>query len=143
MKPSILHATCVSLQGRGVLICGKPGSGKSSLALCLIDRGAVLVADDQTSVIQEGEALIAQAPPSHKGLMEVRGLGICSFSYQERTPLSLWVELCDENDVERLPQPAFIEYNTIEIPLLKIKENDPLGGIKVELKVGSHVSPLP
>lgn len=140
MKPALLHATCVSLKGKGVLICGNPGSGKSSLALQLMDRGALLVADDQTFLSQEGEVLIAHAPPSLKGRLEVRGVGLCAFPYQEKTNICLWVDLCEEKDIERLPTSLFIEYYTIKVPHLKIKQNDPLGGIKVELKVGLNDS---
>lgn len=136
MKPSFLHATCVTLKGKGVLICGKPGSGKSSLALQLMDRGALLVSDDQTFLTQKGETLIAQPPSSLKGLLEVRGVGICPFPHQDQSPIALWVDICEEKDVERLPNQDFIEYYTIQVPYLKIKKNDPLGAIKVEIKVG-------
>lgn len=142
MKQSFLHATCVSLKGKGILISGKPGTGKSSLALHLIDRGARLVSDDQTCLISEGKSLIALAPAMHKGKIEVRNVGICVFPYENKVPLSLWVELCEKKDVERLPGPSFIEYNTIKVLLLKLNENDPLGAMKVELKVESYGSSL-
>ena len=52
-----IHATCVAIEGRGVLIVGPSGSGKSDLALRLIDRGAALVADDYTDLNVDGRAL--------------------------------------------------------------------------------------
>jgi serine kinase of HPr protein (carbohydrate metabolism regulator) len=70
------QATCISVEGRGVLIEGPPGSGKSSLALALIDRGAVLVGDDGVSLEQHGTRLIASPVPATRGLLEVRNLGI-------------------------------------------------------------------
>jgi len=135
LKKFSLHATCVEIQGRAILISGKPGVGKSSLALQLIDRGAFLISDDQTFLSLEGEILVASPPHTLKGLMEVRGIGLCSFPYQEKSPLRLCVEICEEKELERFPEPAFIEYHGIKVPYLKLKRGDPLGTIKVELKV--------
>jgi HPr kinase/phosphorylase len=135
MTDLCLHATSIVLNEGGVLISGKPGSGKSSLALQLIDRGATLVSDDQTIITSSKDQLILSPPSSLKGLIEVRGVGICSFPYVEKAPLRLCVELCEENDLERLPDPSFVEYYGIQVPVLKLMKNDPLGMIKVELKV--------
>ena len=137
MKEVFIHGTCVAIHQRAVLICGKPGFGKSSLALHLIDRGATLVADDQTILTLEKEEVVATAPSAFKGLMEVREVGICSFSYQDKGSLKLCVDLCDENHLERLPKLAFVRYHGVKIPLLRLKKNDPLGAIKVELKLFS------
>lgn len=136
MKEGLLHGTCVALNHKAVLICGKPGVGKSSLALQLIDRGATLISDDQTLLILEEGVLVAMAPPSLKGLMEVRGVGICSFPYQERAALELCVDLCEGEPLERLPELAFAEHHGLKVPLLKLQKDDPLGAIKVELKLG-------
>jgi ABC-type thiamine transport system ATPase subunit len=62
LSSETLHASCVALDGRAVLITGISGSGKSDLSLRLLDRGFVLVADDQTIVRKQGERLIATAP---------------------------------------------------------------------------------
>jgi HPr kinase/phosphorylase len=135
MKPLLIHGTCVEIKQKAVLICGKPGAGKSSLALQLIDRGAILVADDQTMLTLENGHIIAQPPSSLKGLMEVRGIGICTFPYQEKSILGLCVEVSEGEILERLPDPAFQEYLGLQIPLLRLQKHDPLGGMKVELKV--------
>jgi len=135
MNTQLLHSTCVEINGKAALISGKPGSGKTSLAIQLIDRGALLVADDQTIVSLEGKTLIASPPPALKGFIEVRGVGICPFPYQEKSSLALCVEICEEEDIERLPKPLFICYYNIEVRLLKLKKFDPLGAIKVELMV--------
>ena len=137
MKPLILHGTCIDINGNGVLIRGKPGIGKSSLALQLIDRGAILVADDQTLLSLESQVVMAQPPLSLKGLMEVRGIGLCSFPFQQKSPLRLCVEICDKEELERLPEPLFISYYEVKIPLLKLGKGELLGAIKVELKL-SH-----
>ena len=130
-----VHGTCVEIKGKAVLISGKPGVGKSSLALQLIDRGAILVADDQTLLSLEGGCLIARPPLSLKGLMEVRGVGICPFPYQEQSPFALSIEISEGKKLERLPKPTFVEYYGIKIPHLKLERDDPLGAIKIELKV--------
>ncbi len=135
MKEHSLHATCVEIQGKAILITGKSGRGKSSLALQLIDRGALLVSDDQTLMTLKKGTLMAFPPPSLKGLMEVRGVGICSFPYQEKSPVKLHVDIGEKKTVERFPESTFREYFGIKIPYLRLIKNDPLGAIKVELKI--------
>jgi HPr kinase/phosphorylase len=72
----ILHATCVAVDGRGVLILGPSGSGKSALALRLLSLGARLVADDRTEVTVTGGRLVARCPVQIAGLIEARGVGL-------------------------------------------------------------------
>lgn len=138
-----IHSTSVDIHGSGIMILGKPGMGKSSLALQLIDRGAHLVADDQTQLSYDKEKLVLQPPERLKGMLEVRGVGLCYFSFRKQTSLKLCVEICEEDMLERLPDPLFKEYYEIKVPLLRIKKDDPLGPIKVELKLchndGSNV----
>jgi serine kinase of HPr protein (carbohydrate metabolism regulator) len=96
-----LHGTTVALDGRAVLISGPSGSGKSDLALRLFDRGFVLVSDDRTIVRNEGSRLIASAPETIKGKLEVRGVGIVEMEHQRDVPIALVVEL--SSDIQRLP----------------------------------------
>ncbi len=88
-----LHASCVALGGRGLLILGHSGSGKSSLALQMIGLGAVLVADDQVDVSCADDGLVAAAPPALAGLIEARGLGLLRADTVARVPLHLAVDL--------------------------------------------------
>jgi HPr kinase/phosphorylase len=97
--PMQVHASCVARDGEGVLIAGPPGSGKSDLALRLLNRGFILVADDRTD-IDDG---IARAPSSIAGLLEVRGLGVLRLPYASETTLRLLVRLGE--DAPRLPAP--------------------------------------
>jgi len=101
-----VHATCVAIDGVGVLIRGPSGSGKSDLALRLIEGGAVLVADDQVAVEASGKALLARAPAALRGLLEVRGVGIVALASQDSAPVGLVVDLVPGGAVERLPAPA-------------------------------------
>jgi serine kinase of HPr protein (carbohydrate metabolism regulator) len=101
LSSETLHASTVALDGRAVLICGPSGSGKSDLALRLIDRGFRLVSDDQTIVRKEGGKLIASAPPTIHGKLEIRGLGIVEMETVDDVPVALFVELT--SDIQRIP----------------------------------------
>lgn len=96
-----LHASSVALDGRAVLICGPSGSGKSDLALRLLDRGFTLVSDDRTIVRKDGARLIASAPPTIRGKLEIRGMGIFDMETVSDVPVALVVELT--SDIQRLP----------------------------------------
>ena len=100
-----IHATCVALGGKGVLLLGASGAGKSDLALRLIDSGAELVADDRTLLFEKNGALHAKAPPSIKGLLEIRGVGIIALPARASVKLALAVQLGREG--ARLPHMRF------------------------------------
>ena len=90
----VLHqATCVAIGGRGLLIEGLPGSGKSSLALALIDRGAILVGDDGVLLERRGGRLHASPAPAIAGKLEVRNLGLLDFPTLADVPVALVVIL--------------------------------------------------
>ena len=101
LSSETLHASTVAIEGRAVLIAGISGSGKSDLALRLIDRGFSLVSDDQTIVQKRGNRLYASAPATIRGMLEIRGIGIVSMPVVEDLPVALVVELT--SDVQRLP----------------------------------------
>src|SRR5690349_8761865 len=101
LSAETLHASTVASEGRAVLISGPSGSGKSDLALRLIDRGFTLVSDDQTIVKKDGNRLVASAPPIIAGKLEVRGIGIVEMERVESAPVALIVELTSE--IQRLP----------------------------------------
>jgi len=90
-----------------VMIMGPPGSGKSDLALRLIERGARLIADDQTALFVDEGRIFAEAPPPIKGMLEMRGLGIISLEAAGASPLGLAVEIDPEHDIARMPDPAY------------------------------------
>jgi serine kinase of HPr protein (carbohydrate metabolism regulator) len=117
----LVHASTVAIDKSAVLITGPAGIGKSDLALRLIDDGAELVADDQTFLAQEGELLIASAPASIAGLMEVRHIGLLHLPYTLSAIVALYVELTPSaEELERLPEKQFITFAEIKIRHLKL-----------------------
>lgn len=130
-----VHASCVSVDGVGVLIRGPAGSGKSDLALRLTDGGARLVADDRVDLAPRDGALSASAPETLAGLLEVRGIGIVRLEHQARAPVGLVIDLVDRDDVERLPESAFCDYMGVSIPLLRVWPFEASAAAKVRLAV--------
>ncbi len=106
MNALVFQASCVEIDGRAIVIGGQPGSGKSSLALALIDRGARLIGDDGVILtrteLNGAEAIIASPPPNIAGLIEIRGVGLIELPTAPATPLALILELGEEG--ERLPK---------------------------------------
>jgi serine kinase of HPr protein (carbohydrate metabolism regulator) len=115
-----VHATSVALDGGGVLLRGPSGSGKSDLALRLIDQGARLVADDQTELERVGGVLEMRAPATIAGRIEVRGLGIIRVPALAMAPLRLVVDLVAPESVERFPEPQFCALLEVSVPLLRL-----------------------
>jgi HPr kinase/phosphorylase len=129
----LLHGTCVAIDGRGILLRGPSGSGKSDLALRLMDCGAVLVADDQTRLERVDDALLASPPDTLAGLMEVRGLGLVRFSHLERVPLDLVIDLTPSSQVERLPEPNTLEFLGLMVRHMHLASLEASAAAKVRL----------
>lgn len=102
MTATLLHATCVAVEQRGVLILGPSGSGKSGLALQLMTSGAMLVSDDRTDLILRDGKLIARSPPNLRGMIEARGMGILHAPFQDEATVTLVVDL-SARETDRLP----------------------------------------
>lgn len=98
----LMHASCVDHGGRGLLILGPSGSGKSALALELMAMGARLVADDRTLLTLAGEGVEARCPPALLGMIEARGLGLLNADPVSFTRIALAVDL-GSRETERLP----------------------------------------
>jgi len=137
---TMLHGTCLALDGAGVLLRGPSGSGKSDLAYRLIANGgghAALVADDQVIVKAAGGKLWANAPPALSGKLELRGLGLISLPALEVAPVVLIVDLVPREDVPRLPDPTFQTVAGIEIASLRLHAFDTTSPDKVRLAAKS------
>lgn len=118
-----VHATCLDYGGRGLLIAGPSGSGKSDLALRLLDRpGWRLVVDDRVQLSSTDRAVLATAPVRLRGLLEIRGQGIVRLRSDElaaTTRIIAAVQLVERpNEIERLPDPAAATVLCRELPLL-------------------------
>lgn len=126
-----LHATTVAINGHGVAIMGASGSGKSDLALRLIDRGAVLVSDDYTEFSNEDGLLIASPPNSISGLIEVRGLGIVTRAHCQNVSVKLIIDL--DLAPERFPETQLRrDVLGISIATLALAAHEASSPIKVE-----------
>ncbi|MEL6238915.1 MAG: serine kinase [Pseudomonadota bacterium] len=112
MTPSgeslVYPVTAVVVDGRALMLEGPPGSGKSSLALALIERGARLIGDDAVSLTRDERVtparLLASPPPNIEGLIEVRGVGLLSLEVAEAARVALILELREAS--QRLPENA-------------------------------------
>lgn len=127
-----LHACCVAIGGRGVLIEGESGAGKSDLTLRLVDRGAELVSDDYTVLTAEHDRLIARPPERIAGRIEVRGIGIVTLPYRHEVSVAMLVRI--EPTPERLPErPEQRRIAGLELPVVALPALEPSAPIKVEL----------
>lgn len=126
-----LHATTVAIDGRAVMIEGASGSGKSDLALRLIDRGAVLVSDDQTLVLRAGHILRARAPATIAGQLEVRGIGILTMPYVDDVPVALLVSI--GVPVERMPDPRTRRIVGLDVRHVAVDALHASAPLKIEL----------
>ncbi len=115
-----VHGSCCAWDGLAVLLRGEPGSGKSDLALRLIDSGFVLVADDRVELTLEGGRLVAAAPQPLAGLIEVRGIGILQLRAHARAPLTLLADLAPAGERERLPDPSRERLLGVDLPRITV-----------------------
>lgn len=130
---TLLHrATAVAIGGRAILIEGPPGSGKSSLALALIDRGAGLIGDDGVALAARKDQLMASPPPNITGLLEVRNLGLLTFPVAGETPVALVLRF-DPEAPRFIERAAQTEIAGISIPLIRIWPDSANAAIKAEL----------
>jgi HPr kinase/phosphorylase len=100
---AVMHATSVAVDGKGLLIIGPSGSGKSSLALQMIGLGAVLVADDQTEIYLQEGAPYLRGPAAITGVIEARYVGLLTAPTVLMAPLHLVVDLA-QMEGQRLPE---------------------------------------
>lgn len=127
----LFQASCVAIGDRAVLVTGAPGSGKSSLALALIDRGANLIGDDGVSLSVAAGRLIASPAPATIGLLEVRNVGLLSFSPVSAIPVALLLQL-DPEAPRFIEAAAQSEFLGVTIPTLALWPDSPVLHLRAE-----------
>jgi serine kinase of HPr protein (carbohydrate metabolism regulator) len=138
MNESPIHASCVAIEGHGVLLLGPSGAGKSDLTLRLIDRGAALISDDYCEMQLHDGRLTASAPPLLRGLIEVRGVGILPCRNLQSAPVILAVRLCPTP--ERMPaKDAMIAIAGQSLPVIEVNPMAASAPIIVEWALRHHL----
>lgn len=132
-----LQMGCVAIDGRGLLIEGAPGTGKSSLALALIDRGAMLVGDDGVMIDAAGGRLIAAPHPNTAGKIEVRNVGLVDLPVADPVPVALVVRL-DPAAPRFIEQAEIIEIGGVWLPLVRLWPDSPVLVLRAELALAAH-----
>jgi serine kinase of HPr protein (carbohydrate metabolism regulator) len=135
---NILHGSAVAIGGNGVLLCGPSGSGKSDLALRLIDRGAKLICDDALHIEHSNGLPLLSCAPNIAGKIEIRGIGICPVDFVPSAPLRLIVQLTQ--DVERMPpEHQRINIADFSVPMFKLDPFQASSALKVEWALQSVI----
>lgn len=160
MTPFNIHATTVAIRDadgadHGILIRGRPGSGKSELALRLIDAAGLgsgdtplrarLVADDQTLLERRGDALIAFPPPSLAGLIELRGQGILRLPHVSLVRIALVVDLREAHEIERMPDDRLLstEIAGLGLPRIALDKAQPAAPAIIRMILTARLWALP
>lgn len=116
---TLIHGTGIFFEGRGVLLTGPSGSGKSDLALRMMARGAELVGDDYLELSIDKNGRLVMSPAANiAGRIEVRNVGIMSVPHRAVAPVDLILDLKDRARLDRLPEPKFSELEGVNIPCL-------------------------
>lgn len=112
-----IHATCVALDGKAVLIRGASGTGKSVIGLMLMSMGCRLVSDDRTLLRRDGPKVIASCPAPIRGMIEARGIGLLKADSLDAAEIVLVADL-DLEIHDRLPPRRTVTLLGCEIPLI-------------------------
>jgi hypothetical protein len=140
VSTTLANVTCVAIDGgqglRAVLIEGAPGSGKSSLALALIDRGAVLIGDDGVTLDERDGRLWALPPPNIAGLIEVRNVGLVTLPITI-APLALAIRL-DEAAPRHIEAAEPVECAGHALPLVALHPSSPILSLRAEFALKMH-----
>lgn len=140
----LIHATAVAIEGGAILLRGASGSGKSDLALRLIDGGGQLVADDQTLLRRAGDTVFASAPSAIAGLLEVRGVGVVKIAAAVEAPVVLVANLILSGEIERMPERRFEGLLGVLVPVVDLVPFEASSAAKLRLlRRALAAGPLP
>ena len=141
----LANVSCVAKDGRAVIIEGPPGCGKSSLALALVGRGAVLVGDDGLCLAARSGCLFASPAERIAGLIEVRNVGLVNLPTAAQVPVALVLRL-DGEAPRFIDAPAQREIEGIVLPLVQLWPDGAILPLKAELALmrwGLSFPPVP
>ena len=130
-----VHGTSVSIDGDGVLFRGPSGSGKSDLALRMINYGAQLVSDDQVCLTRRNDNIFMSSPPTIRNSMEVRGIGIVNTIAQKEAPLILVLNMSPNNAANRMPIWQLCTFLDIKVPAVEFAPFEISAHLKVKLAI--------
>lgn len=148
MTATVVHASAVVIAGRALLIEGPPGSGKSSLALALIDDGAGLIGDDAVTLtpctMANGAAqLLASPPPNIAGMLEVRGVGIIRLPVARPAPVALILSLGGDRPERLPPSPLPVRVIAgVAVPVLAFDPGTTAPATRARWALNLHGTPL-
>jgi HPr kinase/phosphorylase len=141
----LIHATAVAIETelgfRAMLLRGRSGSGKSDLALRLIDAGAYLVTDDQSVLLRRGDAIIVSPPARISGLMEVRGIGIMRVEALAEAPVVLIADLVPPEQIDRMPERRREEIFGLSLPVIAVTPFEASAPAKLRLALRAFTQP--
>ncbi len=120
-------ASAVVHRGAGILIRGAPGTGKSTLALMLIEDGGLLVGDDRVHLSACHGRIIASGHGAVAGQIELRGRGLVERPFEPSAVIRLVVDLAPPDQIERLPEPDTLRATLlgVSLPCQRLATNNP------------------
>jgi HPr kinase/phosphorylase len=137
--PPTVHGTVVALDGLGVLLIGPSGSGKSDLALRLLEAGWSLVADDRVVIDLVDGRPTASAPALLAGLIEARGVGILPVPCLSHAEVVLVVLLTQPGLIERCPEPETYSIENVRISAMRLAPFEVSATMKLRLALRQAV----
>ncbi|MHA7819082.1 MAG: HPr kinase/phosphorylase [Erythrobacter sp.] len=136
--PIVVQATAIAIKGRALMIEGAAGSGKSSLALALIDRGAVLIGDDGVTLDRVDNHVMASPPPNIAGLIELRGIGLVEMPVAPPAKLAL-ILMLGGAEGKRLPDKVPMrDVLGLPIPCLAFDPGPTAPAVRAEFAFSLH-----
>lgn len=131
------QASVVALRGVALMIEGAPGSGKSSLALALIDRGAMLVGDDAVLLEAADDTLVAHPHPRVAGLIEVRNVGLIVHPVAAPVPVALVIVL-DRDAPRHVDRADSVVRAGLAVPCLRLWPDSPVLALRAEAALARY-----